>query len=117
LITLSVRLIRKEIANVESLPNINIFVKLLEEFLFNLNEIHASSDKALPDFDVKITPLIYKFAELVVVQSRLSDCQKKYEVKLVRFLKSFPIHPTLHITPCWSTQRTEILKKIITFTF
>ncbi|XP_046652989.1 uncharacterized protein LOC124343630 isoform X2 [Daphnia pulicaria] len=103
LITLSVRLIRKEIANIESVPNINTFVKLLEEFVFNLNEIHASSDKALPDFDVKITPLIYKFAELVVVQSRLGDCQKEYELKLVRFLNSLPIHPTLHITPCHRT--------------
>ncbi|XP_046645242.1 uncharacterized protein LOC124335814 isoform X2 [Daphnia pulicaria] len=85
------------------MQNIDKFVNILEEFVFNLNEIHTSSDKALPDFDVKITPLIYTFAKLVVEQSRLGDCQKEYEAKLVKFLDSLPIHPTLHITPCHST--------------
>jgi hypothetical protein len=39
------RLIREEIANVDSMQNIDKFVNILEEFVFNLNEIHASSDK------------------------------------------------------------------------
>jgi hypothetical protein len=39
------RLIREEIANVDSMQNIDKFVNILEEFVFNLNEIHTSSDK------------------------------------------------------------------------
>lgn len=44
------RLIRKEIVDIESLQNINIFVSLLEEFLFNLNEVHTSSDEVFMFF-------------------------------------------------------------------
>ncbi|EFX67935.1 hypothetical protein DAPPUDRAFT_330540 [Daphnia pulex] len=112
LITLSVRSISNENANViYSVQHMDVFLKILEGFVLNLNETHASSDKALADFDVKITPLIHKFANLVVELSKFGDCQKEYEAYLARFLNSLPIHPTLRITP-W--QRTkEFMKSLL----
>lgn len=98
LITRSVRSIRKEIVNIQSLPNLNTCITLLKEFISNVNEVHSSSVEAIPDFDTKITPLFSKYAELVVFQSRQAESQKEYELQVCNFLNSLSMHPSLCMT-------------------
>ncbi|XP_057381564.1 uncharacterized protein LOC130704093 [Daphnia carinata] len=98
LIIRSVRSIRKEIVNIQSLPNLNTCISLLKEFISNLNEVHSSSVEAIPDFDIKITPLFSKYAELVVFQSRQAESQKEYELQVCNFLNSLSMHPSLCMT-------------------
>ncbi|KAI9555137.1 hypothetical protein GHT06_017652 [Daphnia sinensis] len=100
LIIRSVRSIRKELLNIQSLPNLNTCITLLKEFINNLNDVHSSSIEAIPDFDIKITPLFSKYAELVVFQSRQAESQKEYELQVCNFLNSLSMHPSLCMTTC-----------------